>query len=431
MISGAARLQSVMRAARGGLSVLSPVAGARVFGVLAGIIVAAASARVLGPAGFATFSLAQSLSTVAGLMTDFGLSPLLVRQINSRNTENVIATTSVLRTAIGTLAGLIAIALAALVTHSLSDFIACAIILVTAPAAGLTTGLTVALAELRTWRYAALIAAQSALWLVVALMLAYARANLQVWSLGFAASSLLFGLVVRAQQSSCTIVAGRFDLGLARGLLDEAYRIGLASLALTACTRLIYAQVYAHADPMDAAQFAVSLRLLEQGLVLPMTVALVGVPSFARAYSSGAKLSIHALKLVGASGLAALAVMIVVLLEPRILVSLAFGSGFIGAEGMVRLTIVGIVPATLAYALLEIAVIVRATRALWLFALALTALGQGATFVAIVLDGVKGAAIAIIASYVFATLYLFRTIRRARRNGRHVQGACGVAVSCI
>jgi O-antigen/teichoic acid export membrane protein len=364
---------------------------ARVLGLALGVIATALVSRRLGPANYAAFALAMTLININNLVTDFGLSPLLVREVNSPGGEATITTVAVLRSVIGTVAGLISLAIAFLIAHSMSAFLCCAIILSLSPTAGLTTGLSVAQARSQFRAYSLLTVAQSLSWTAIAITLYFMTKSLTLWAVGFTLAAGLTAAAVHTHYRRTNLDRAEFSRSTARKLISESVFVAGASLFVLAYHRIDYLIVYRLEPAVTAGQYAAASRMLSQGLLVTAIVVTVLVPRFASQVGEGKEEALwlrRCLQLAAAFGVL---VMVGFLSLSRSLVILAFGGQFVPASNMLMELAVSMPFMSVGLMALEAHVILRRVHRQLVLALVVLTVNVIATVWGLKAFGINGA----------------------------------------
>ena len=418
----------------------------RVIGLLLGVAATALVARSLLPAGFATFSLAITLSTLTILATDFGVSPIVVREIHSGNPKDLLPTVAAMRTALGLFGGTVALIVAFALTHKSGGFLVCAIILATAPLAGLGTAMIFAQATSRIYAYSGFLLLQSVMWTVTAVALYAAHATEYVWALGFALSSVITGLCVYGYRWTA-FRGGKVDFRLAKTLMKEAWMVGLATFIILAYHRLDYLILYAIEPANVTGIYAAAFRLLDQAFLVPTALVVVAVPRIAgnrhSLSSSGTRQDSYRFVLLIASVLT-----ILIFAAPEFLLHLAFGPAYTGAANLVRILAFCLPAMACSLMAFQLNIVDRRTRPQCLIAGAVLAVTGVITVPLILVLGSTGAAIATVCTECLAALWFVWLDRvtwsfdpRGWKIGNivtswnlrwlAVMSACGVAAYCL
>jgi O-antigen/teichoic acid export membrane protein len=391
----------------------------RVSGLLLGVIATALVSRSIGPAAYADFALAVTLSSLCNTATDFGLSPLLVREIASTGSLHSARTVALTRTVFGTLAGAVSAAIAVLIAHSQTGAICCLIILATAPAAGLATGSTVAQALGNFGAFSLFAAVQSIAWTAVAIICYLAKASLTVWAIGFTGSSMLTGAVIHAYFRRTVPAGHRPNRKTAVRLLREGVYVATASLVVLAYHRADYILVYRLLPATTAGQYAVASRFLTQALIIPAVCVTIFAPQLAsrrqdtRAFRQ--RLGYAVLVTAAVASVAAVALA----LAADLIVRIAYGSAYTDSVPMTVGLSAALVPMAVALLAMEANVIIGNVVVQLRVVLVVLVVNLPMTVVGVKLFGTTGAIVATIITEAGAALSLLLMLRYALAHPPH------------
>lgn len=262
---------------------------ARLLGIAAGVLVAAALARNLGTQGYGKLTLVLAVVGLASGAGDFGVGQVVTREIAARPLERdrVAGALVVLRLT----TGLVLMALGGALTADLfglgGDWLASVLILSTLPLGSLTGLSIVAQARLRPEVGAWVVLVQSFAWLGVVVGIGLAGGGLVAYGEGFLGVAVLQAAITWLLVRGVTGVQLRRSLSEARRLLRYAWPLGVAGLFVTTYYQVDTLLVYHFKGASQTALYGSAYRFLDVLQVLPGIVLAVLLPILAAAVSRG------------------------------------------------------------------------------------------------------------------------------------------------
>lgn len=262
---------------------------ARLLGVGAGVLVAAALARNLGTERYGKLTLVFAIVGLATGAGDFGVGQVATREVAARPHERNRVAGALVLLRLST--GLALMGLGAALTADLfglgGDWVASILILSTL-VLGSVSGLSVvAQARLRPEVTAWIVLIQSFAWLAVVIVIGLAGGGLVAYGEGFLAVGFLQAGITWLLVRNVTAVHLRGAVREAGRLLRHAWPLGVAGLFVTTYYQVDTLLVYRFKGAAQTALYGSAYRFLDVLQVLPGTVLAVLLPILAAAVSRG------------------------------------------------------------------------------------------------------------------------------------------------
>lgn len=264
--------------------------GARVIGAFLGVLVAASLARSLTRPEFGELSLALTIVTLAGSLTDLGISQIAVREMARRpeNRARIAGALSTVQLLMGVGLGAIGLVVAFALMKGTEARVMATCVMATMPL-GAVSSLTIASqARLRPELYIAPTFVQNVVWVVIVVTLGAANAPLSLYGAGFLAAGIVQAAVTVGLAARVTDVSFGGTRALMLELLRLAWPIGLAGMFVTAYYRIDAILLFHYRGATENAYYSASYRVIDVLQILPMTVSGVLLPLLASAERDGA-----------------------------------------------------------------------------------------------------------------------------------------------
>jgi O-antigen/teichoic acid export membrane protein len=410
--------------------------GARVIGAFLGVLVAASLARSLTRPEFGELSLALTIVTLAGSLTDLGIGQIAVREMARRpeTRARIAGALSTVQLAMGVGLGLIGLAVAFALMNGTEARVMATFILATMPL-GAVSALTIASqARLRPELYIAPTFAQNVVWLAIVVTLGATNAPLSLYGAGFFAAGILQAAVTVGLAARVTDVSFVGTRGLMLELLRLAWPIGLAGMFVTAYYRIDAILLFHYRGATANAYYSASYRVIDVLQILPMTVSGVLLPLLASAERAGADPA-RVKRLFQLSTVFLLSVALPVaacgaILAPGI-VRLIYGSRYHPSIYLLQVLLPAFIPICLGYLLTSQLILHHLLRPYIVIAFLGAAINVPANALAIPRYGAAAAAWATLGTELIVMTCLAAVVRR--RLGLSLPGArtlrCAAAVA--
>lgn len=320
----------------------------RGFGIISGVVVAAALARGLNHDDFGRLALVFSLVAMVMVVGEFGITSTAVRHLSVHpEAEAAIAGSLVLVRSITGVAGAIAVVGAAGLADGSGQ-----VLPIAALAAGsllfspLTSLQPIGQARLEVNAVNALLFLQSALWAAAVLILAAQHAPVRVFAASFLGVSAVYAVVnwlVFRPKVDVTFVGAFKQAGF---ILSAAWPVIVGGFFVTAYYRLDGMILFYYHGPDRAADFAAAYRFLDVLQVIPGTLLFAALPLLSSTWRSKDPSTLQRRRRLfdlslKATICIALPISVVGALISDRLVSAIYGSGFGEAGYLLRILIAG------------------------------------------------------------------------------------------
>lgn len=379
---------------------------ARVVGLGLGIIATGLVGRSLGPSRYATFSLGLTLIIFTNMVSDFGMAPIVIRDLNQNPEPGLIRSITIMRSCLGTLGGAICVCIAYGMTSSGRDFVTCVLLLMTAPLAGLTTGEIVAQARARYSLLASFMILQSLLWVATAGLLYALHSDDHEWAIGFAGSSVVTALVVWGWARSQSRHFGRATLQVIKRVLSESWYVGAGTLVVLAYHRVDYLLLYVLRSRQTTGLYGASFRIIDQVLLVPFAFTTAFLPALARVeIDRGARrrylLAAYRLVIIVSAALALL-----LFASPELWVRMAFGDAYKTAAPFLRVLAFALPGLSISYLSFQSGIVFRRSRSVFLSTLGVLVSTTALTVLLVRSFGSMGAAVSTVITESVAAISL-------------------------
>jgi O-antigen/teichoic acid export membrane protein len=264
--------------------------GARLIGAFLGVLVAASLARSLTRPEFGELSLALTIVTLAGSLSDLGISQIAVREMARRPDARarIAGALSTVQLVMGLALGVIGLAIAFALLKGAEARIMATCVMATMPLGAVSALAIASQARLRPELYIVPTFVQNVLWLVIVVSLGTANARLSLYGAGFLATGVVQAAVTAGLAVRVTDVTFAGTRALMLELLRLAWPIGLAGMFVTAYYRIDAILLFHYRGATANAYYSASYRVIDVLQILPMTVSGVLLPLLASAERQGA-----------------------------------------------------------------------------------------------------------------------------------------------
>jgi O-antigen/teichoic acid export membrane protein len=257
----------------------------RVSGLASGLVTVALLARGMDRADFGRFSTCLTVVTLAGALSDLGLTTAAVRDLAARPTECAVISRALLYARLGTSSAALAIALVASVaTFGWQSFWWPSLpVLATLALIPLSTGQALAQAQLRLGAQNAILLVQAWLWPIGVIVVFVIHASPTYYAIAFFLAAAVCGLLALRVYGSG--LAGR-PAGLrreVRRLISVAAPYAVSGFFVTAYYRLGGLILFRLGGATEAADFAAGFKVIDALQTLPAALLTVVFPLMSRA----------------------------------------------------------------------------------------------------------------------------------------------------
>lgn len=354
-MSGSEQSLPTNRRLAGGTAVLFAV---RIAGLVMGLVVSVLLARGLGVEALGTFSTGLALVHIGVMLTDVGLSALLIREGAAAPTlrQAMLQWATRARVVAGLLMSLLLVGAALLTVEGTEARLTVAVIIAAVPLTALTLGMTLLQQQLMLARMAQLLLAQSMMWLAIVAILYTLDAGLWAYAIAFVAYNAAYGLLVhRVAKRSLTGLAEPMKMGHFARLMREAVPLSATFVLVTLYYKLDALFVYRFAGAAAAGSYAIAYRFLDQLAIVPVTLGNIFFPLLNRGRNRGAATQPLFDRYVRMTLLVTVPVVAIGMLLARPLISL-FGAEYVDAVVLLRLLLPAFLIVALSYVVVHVAI---------------------------------------------------------------------------
>lgn len=257
----------------------------KIAGVVLGVLTTVLLARKLGPTAFSTFALGLVLLQLGSILTDLGMSSLLVRESEREPSlqRALLVWGERVKLIAGTAVAVVLSGAAMLMVDGGRERIAVVAIVAALPLQAWSLGTAVMQQRLLLLRISAIVLTQSVVYVFVVGALYLADASLLGFALGylvFAACSAL--LVSVATRRLLRDVRQRLSWTEVRRRIQDAVPLSLTAVVITIYYKIDSVLVYNLASPEDAGSYAVAYRFLDHSSLIPLTLSTLFLPLLTR-----------------------------------------------------------------------------------------------------------------------------------------------------
>lgn len=399
--------QPTTRRLAGGSALLLTV---RAGGLVMGLAVSLLLARGLGKSALGTFTTGLVLVQIGSMLTDVGLSALLVREGAGAPTLRAVMLkwATRVRVVAGIVMFIVLIGVTFVTVSGTRERLAVICVISAVPLTAYTLGMTLLQQQLLLKKMSLLLLAQSILWLVIVGALFALEADLLAYAVAFVAYNAAYGVLVhRVSRRTLSGPTESMTLRQFSRLMREAVPLSATFVLVTLYYKLDALFVYRFAGAAAAGSYAIAFRFLDQLAIVPVTLGNIFLPLMARRHHSGQPAQQMFDRYTRITLVLCTPIVGIGMIMARPLVSL-FGPDYSDAVLLLRLLLPAFIIVAFGYAVVHVAIVAHHSKKQFVSACLGLAINVALNVAFVPRYGARAAAIATVLTEggVVASLYI-------------------------